>query len=55
MSTRKHFRELGVGVNIIIKIDLKGSGTEISDRIQLSHDRIHWRALLNTVLKFRLS
>jgi hypothetical protein len=37
-----------------IKIDLKGTGYEDMDSIHLAHERIQWRAFVNTALKLQV-
>jgi hypothetical protein len=37
-----------------IKMDLEEIGCEVVDWIHLAQDRDQWRALVNTVMKFRV-
>jgi hypothetical protein len=37
-----------------IKNDLKGTGWEVVDWINLALDRIQWRAVVNTVINLRI-
>jgi hypothetical protein len=37
-----------------VKTDLKDIGCEVVDLIHVVQDRIHWRAIVNTVMKLRV-
>jgi hypothetical protein len=38
-----------------IKMALEDTSCENVDRVQLAPDRVQWRAILNMVIKFRVS
>jgi hypothetical protein len=37
-----------------IKMDLRETGIDGANRIRLAHDRIQWRAFVNTAINFRV-
>jgi hypothetical protein len=46
--------KLSLIIIIIIKRDLREIGLDSMDRIDLAQDRDQWRALVNTVMNFRV-
>jgi hypothetical protein len=53
VKRRNHLEELGVDGRIILKQIL--IGCDDVDWILLTQVRVQWRAVLNTVIKFRVS
>jgi len=52
MNGRNHWEDLGWKDNI--RTDLSETGWEGADCLHLAQDRDQWRALVNTVMSFRV-
>jgi hypothetical protein len=54
LRIREHFEDLGVDGRIILKLFFKNWDGGV-DWIALAQDRERWRAIVNAILKFRVS
>jgi len=53
-SKLEHWKDLGVGGRINIKLDLREIGINVTNWIQLAQDRVQWQAFVNTVMNLRV-
>jgi hypothetical protein len=51
---RDHWEDQDVGGSTIFKMDLREIGWDGVDWIDMAQDMDQWRALMNTVLNFRI-
>jgi hypothetical protein len=53
-KARDHWEDLGVGGSIILRWTLRRIEIDGANWIQLTQNRVHWRACVNTVMNLRV-
>jgi hypothetical protein len=53
-KVRDQWEDLGIGGRLNIKLDLRETGIDGANWIQLAQDTVQWRAFVDTVMNLRV-